>query len=346
MGSHVTAGINQCYAVNNSAIENQWYATVVDARDPVNPESIILPVDLPLSEIYLKNHLMYAVDAEGLKIFDISGIVFTPHTCSVFTEYEPALDVEVHVEAIQTNTAFSYSPSADASTDVSFELHVNGYHVATSHLKKVFWPNLCVGSQFQILDILEYACGLKPRSALILNQNPFFEMACNVQGVLPSETDRLVAMPDNLIAVGENVIELKNPVCTIGYGSCEEGIVSWGGTACITDRESEKLLWFESEEAPLDISLSFEAQNQDYSLSVRPGPRICTAVTFNIYRNGDLVAENYVLPIAEDSQQLSIHLTEGENIVEFRQPQFTPGEGCCPADGQITSWAGMLILAE
>ena len=47
----------------------------------------------------------------------------------------------------------------------------------TSHLKKVFWPNLCVGPWFQILDILEYASGLKPRSALILNQNPFFEMA-------------------------------------------------------------------------------------------------------------------------------------------------------------------------
>ena len=42
---------------------------------------------------------------------------------------------------------------------------------------KAFWPNLGVGSSFQVLDILEYACGLKLDSALILNQNPFFEMA-------------------------------------------------------------------------------------------------------------------------------------------------------------------------
>ena len=46
-----------------------------------------------------------------------------------------------------------------------------------SYLKKVFWLNLGVVSSFQVLDILEYACGLKLDSALILNQNPFFEMA-------------------------------------------------------------------------------------------------------------------------------------------------------------------------
>ena len=48
-----------------------------------------------------------------------------------------------------------------------------------SYLKKVFWPNLRVGASFQVLDILEYACGLKLGPALILNQNPFFEMASN-----------------------------------------------------------------------------------------------------------------------------------------------------------------------
>ena len=46
-----------------------------------------------------------------------------------------------------------------------------------SHLKKVFWPNICVGALFQVLDIQKYACGLKLGPALILNQNPFFEMA-------------------------------------------------------------------------------------------------------------------------------------------------------------------------
>ena len=48
-----------------------------------------------------------------------------------------------------------------------------------SYLKKVFWPNPCVGTSFQVLDIHEYACGLKLGPALALNQNPNFEMASN-----------------------------------------------------------------------------------------------------------------------------------------------------------------------
>ena len=39
----------------------------------------------------------------------------------------------------------------------------------------VFWPNLCVGLSFQVLDILEYASGLKLDPALTLSQNPNFE---------------------------------------------------------------------------------------------------------------------------------------------------------------------------
>jgi len=46
-----------------------------------------------------------------------------------------------------------------------------------SHLKKVFWPALLVGSAFQILDTPEHACGLKRGPASGLNQNPNFEMA-------------------------------------------------------------------------------------------------------------------------------------------------------------------------
>jgi hypothetical protein len=49
---------------------------------------------------------------------------------------------------------------------------------STSHLKKTFWLNIFVGSGFQILNIRRYASGLKAGSALILNQNLFFEMAC------------------------------------------------------------------------------------------------------------------------------------------------------------------------
>jgi hypothetical protein len=57
--------------------------------------------------------------------------------------------------------------------------------LARSYLKKVFLPNLCVRPSFQVLDILEYACGLKLGPALTLSQNPFFEMASNEDGIYP-----------------------------------------------------------------------------------------------------------------------------------------------------------------
>ena len=46
-----------------------------------------------------------------------------------------------------------------------------------SHLKNVFWPDIFVGTSSQILDIQQYAFGLKLGPAVILNQNPIFEMA-------------------------------------------------------------------------------------------------------------------------------------------------------------------------
>ena len=64
-----------------------------------------------------------------------------------------------------------------------------------SHLKNIFWPNIFVGASFQILEIQQYACGLRPTKmigsggkssnagklgpAAILNKNPIFEMASN-----------------------------------------------------------------------------------------------------------------------------------------------------------------------
>jgi hypothetical protein len=51
-----------------------------------------------------------------------------------------------------------------------------------SYLKNVFWPNIFVGAAFQILDIQQYASGLKLGPAAILNQNPIFEMASNYFG--------------------------------------------------------------------------------------------------------------------------------------------------------------------
>jgi hypothetical protein len=48
-----------------------------------------------------------------------------------------------------------------------------------TYLKNVFWPNIFVGASFQILDIQQYASGLKLGSAAILNQNPIFEIGSN-----------------------------------------------------------------------------------------------------------------------------------------------------------------------
>ena len=71
---------------------------------------------------------------------------------------------------------------------------------ARSHLKNVFWPNIFVGASLQILDIQQYASGLRPTrsirsdgescnagklgSAAILSQNPIFEMASSTQNSL------------------------------------------------------------------------------------------------------------------------------------------------------------------
>ena len=49
-----------------------------------------------------------------------------------------------------------------------------------NHLKKVFCPNFCVGTSFQLLEILYYVCGLNLGPALNLNQNPIFEMASHI----------------------------------------------------------------------------------------------------------------------------------------------------------------------
>jgi hypothetical protein len=46
-----------------------------------------------------------------------------------------------------------------------------------SHLKKVFSPNIGVEPSSQVLDILEYACGLILGLVLISTENPNFEEA-------------------------------------------------------------------------------------------------------------------------------------------------------------------------
>jgi hypothetical protein len=56
-----------------------------------------------------------------------------------------------------------------------------------THLKNVFWPNIFVGAPLQILDIQQYASGLKLGSAAILNQNPIFEMGSIKEGEIDEQ---------------------------------------------------------------------------------------------------------------------------------------------------------------
>ena len=55
-----------------------------------------------------------------------------------------------------------------------------------THLKNVFWPHIFVGASFQILDIQQYACGLKLGPAAIWNRNPIFELASSSIGFIRS----------------------------------------------------------------------------------------------------------------------------------------------------------------
>ena len=56
---------------------------------------------------------------------------------------------------------------------------VKGVLSSRSHLKKVFSSDTCVEPLSQVLDILEYACGLILGLALISIENPNFEIASN-----------------------------------------------------------------------------------------------------------------------------------------------------------------------
>jgi hypothetical protein len=51
--------------------------------------------------------------------------------------------------------------------------------VSRSHLKKVLSSDIGVEPSSQVLDILEYACGLILGLALISTENPNFEMVSN-----------------------------------------------------------------------------------------------------------------------------------------------------------------------
>lgn len=60
------------------------------------------------------------------------------------------------------------------------------------------------------------------------------EFIGNVPYVSPGSSSAAIPLPNEYLVPGENVIELKDPVCPNGIGSCVGGvIVSWAGKACI-----------------------------------------------------------------------------------------------------------------
>ena len=64
-----------------------------------------------------------------------------------------------------------------------------------SHLKKVFSFDIGVETSSQVLDILEYACGLILGPALISTENPNFEMASRFRRLFVSSLAIFVAFP-------------------------------------------------------------------------------------------------------------------------------------------------------
>ena len=66
---------------------------------------------------------------------------------------------------------------------------------ARSQRKNVFWPPAFsggIGAAFQILDIQQYASGLKLGPAAILNQNPIFEMASYKHKMMKSRNRKIL----------------------------------------------------------------------------------------------------------------------------------------------------------
>ncbi len=114
---------------------------------------------------------------------------------------------------------------------------------------------------------------------------------------------------------------------------------------CIVDREVEERLWFERLELPFDIEFQVELESQAHILSVLPGPQLCADVIFDVYLNNALISENVALSVSNDFEPIQITTVIGENTIAFKNPECMPGNGCCPGDGNITSWAGLAHIA-
>ena len=83
--------------------------------------------------------------------------------------------------------------------EIIFELLISR-DVIRSYLKKVFSPGIGVESLSQVLDILEYACGLILGLALISNENPNFEIASKQQFATAAVYNKLRMKSDGIIS--------------------------------------------------------------------------------------------------------------------------------------------------
>jgi len=288
------AGNTNCYTVSRLSNTGDAMATIVDTRDPINPDMFTLQVDHYVQEAAVRGNYLYTASQPGLKIYDISGIFARPHYCSTFTRYDPDLDAKAYLAATQSQMSFEYSSGPDASTDVSYQLYLNGTYIA------------------------------------------------KIDSVGPGETSSDIVLPDNLIIVGENIVELKNPNCTTGSGSCLDGTLdSWGGSVCLKTRDtSVEATWFEQSAPTMDYSLEFSAANTTTTMKFTPGPRWCTAVSVELYLNGDFIRLLTLTP-GDPGFELPLATTVGVNELEFRNPTCTGTDGCCD-EGQLTSWGGMI----
>jgi len=56
----------------------------------------------------------------------------------------------------------------------------------------------------------------------------------NIGWIPPDGTSGEIVLPAGMVLIGDNIIELRNPVCPAGVGSCIDGqIISWAGTVCL-----------------------------------------------------------------------------------------------------------------
>lgn len=261
--------------------------------------SISLPVALSDSKAVLNSA---GPDGELETVDDEVALIHLtdppwPIGCFDFVRREPGLGVERRIQVDETHLAFEYTAGPDASTEVSFEIHLNGSHIANA--------------------------GPVPRR----------------------EASGEIVLPDNIVRVGENLIELRDPTCTVGVGSCGDGsLVSWGGRVCIAAREPFDAVWFERNEPPFDVTTPFLAEDRDYTLILSPGPRWCTPVAFDVYLDGEFLTSVDPVAPGSESEPIRFRPDPGENTIELRDPRCDAGEGCCPPDGQITSWGGIIRI--